>query len=141
MSINKFNGEGYYDPTTYEALMNIEQEMRQHEFRPLAYICSPFSGEIKRNIESARKYSRFAVEKGYIPLSPHLIFPQFMDDGNPKERSLAVFMDMVLMGKCAEVWVFGSIMSKGMTAEIARAKKKYIPLRYFTEDLKEVQNG
>ena len=26
MSINKFNSEGYYDPTTYEALTNIEKE-------------------------------------------------------------------------------------------------------------------
>ena len=28
MSINKFNSEGYYDPTTYEALTNIEKEER-----------------------------------------------------------------------------------------------------------------
>lgn len=28
MSIKKFNSEGYYDPTTYEALTNIEKEER-----------------------------------------------------------------------------------------------------------------
>ena len=26
MSISKYNSEGYYDPTAYEALKNIEQE-------------------------------------------------------------------------------------------------------------------
>lgn len=35
------------------------------------------------------------------------MFPQFMDDENPEERSLAIFMDIVLMGKCSEVWVLG----------------------------------
>lgn len=36
MSINKFNSEGYYDPTTYEALTNIEKEERAlRAFRPI----------------------------------------------------------------------------------------------------------
>ena len=26
MGINKYNSEGYYDPTVYEALSNIEKE-------------------------------------------------------------------------------------------------------------------
>lgn len=29
MSISKYNSEGYYDPTTYEALKNIEKEERK----------------------------------------------------------------------------------------------------------------
>ena len=42
MSINKFNSEGYYDPTTYEALTNIEKEERVlRAFRPIVYNCSP----------------------------------------------------------------------------------------------------
>lgn len=28
MSINKFNHEGYYDPTVYQALTNIQAEQR-----------------------------------------------------------------------------------------------------------------
>ena len=30
MSVNKFNAEGYHDPTVYEALTNIEKEDRVH---------------------------------------------------------------------------------------------------------------
>ena len=29
MSINKFNAEGYYDPTCYEALSKVEREERE----------------------------------------------------------------------------------------------------------------
>ena len=141
MGVNKYNSEGYYDPTTYEALMKIEKEMKPQAFRPLVYICSPFSGEIERNIENARRYSRFAVEGGYIPLAPHLLFPQFMDDGNPKERDLAMYMDMVLMGKCAEVWVFGKTISKGMAIEIAKAKQRKQKIRYFDHKCREVRRA
>lgn len=139
MGINKFNSEGYHDPTTYEALSAIKKEERAaaRPFRPLVYICSPFSGDMKRNAAKARRYSRHAVDTGYIPLTPHLLFPQFLDDTDPEERSLGLFFGNVLMDKCSEVWVFGGTVSKGMADEIARAKRKHIPLRYFTEDLKE----
>ncbi len=135
MAISKFNSEGYFDPTTYEALSNVEREERAARYRPLVYICSPFSGDISGNIDKAKKYSRFAVDQKAIPLAPHLLFPQFMDEDT--ERELAVFMDMVLLGRCKEVWVFGSHISDGMAAEIEKAKRKQIKLRYFTEDCKE----
>lgn len=139
MSISKFNIEGYYDPTAYEALSLIEKEERAlRAFRPIIYICSPFSGAVDENIAAAQRYSRFAVDKGYIPVAPHLLFPQFLDDSNPKERQLGLFFGNALMSKCAEVWVFGSIISAGMEAEIKRAKWKDYRLRYFTENCEEV---
>ena len=139
MRISKFNIEGYYDPTAYEALSLIEKEERAlRAFRPIVYICSPFSGAVDENIAAAQRYSRFAVENGYIPVAPHLLFPQFLDDSNPKERQLGLFFGNALMSKCAEVWVFGSIISAGMEAEIKRAKWKGYRLRYFTENCEEV---
>ena len=123
MSIDKYNSEGYYDPTAYEALSAIEKEERAlRAFRPIVYICSPFSGDVDSNIMAAQRYSRFAVDKGYIPIAPHLLFPQFLDDNDPKERQLGLFFGNALMSKCAEVWVFGSTISAGMDAEIKRAK-------------------
>ena len=83
--MDKFNSEGYADLTAYEALMKIEQEERAARkaanFRPLVYICSPYSGNTEFNANNARIYSRFAVAKGAIPLAPHLLFPQFMSEG------------------------------------------------------------
>ena len=54
MGINKFNCEGYYDPTAYEALTRIENEARKlRSFRPVVYICSPLSGDLEGNQEKA----------------------------------------------------------------------------------------
>ena len=89
----------------------------------------------------ARVYSRFAVRNACIPVAPHLLFPQFMDDSVPAERSIALFMGMVLLCKCEQVWVFGDTVSAGMEAEIEKAQKKQIPIRYFTEELEEVRKA
>ena len=76
------------------------------------------------------------MDQGAIPLAAHLLLPQFMSE--TRERDLALFMDMVLMGKCEQVWVFGEKISSGMAAEIAKAKKKNMTIRYFTEECKEI---
>ena len=139
MGVNMRNSEGYYDPTAYEALSKIEREAKAlRAFRPVVYICSPLSGDVELNQDNTRRYCRFAVDSGYIPLAPHIYFTQFMNDHNPKERDLALFMDTVLLSKCAELWVFGDVISKGMSIEIEKAKRKGQPIRYFTTDLKEV---
>lgn len=147
MSISRYNSEGYYDPTTYEALKNIEKEelkmaglYKPDEFRPLVYICSPYRGDTEKNTEKARKYSRFAVESKAIPMTPHLLYPQFMDDSNPEERYLATHViNYVLIGKCQEVWVFGEDISEGMGREIALAEKRRMKIRYFTETMEEAK--
>ena len=139
MKISKFNHEGYYDPTTYCALKNIaKEEKRKARFRPIVYVCSPYAGNTARNIDNARRYCRFAVDSGYLPIAPHLYFPQFMDDSDGHDHNTAMFMNMILMTKCAEVWVFGNNITKGMAAEIRRANETQKPVRYFSNKCKEV---
>ena len=139
MSINKFNSEGYIDPTAYEAITAIIKEERVNRtFRPIVYICSPYAGDVESHKEAARRYCRFAVDTGYIPIAPHLLFPQFLNDADPDERELGMFFGNVLMSKCSEVWVFGETISTGMIAEIDRAKRKNQHIRYFTDGCKEV---
>lgn len=143
MSINKFNAEGYVDSTTYQALTNIdraEKAERKPAFLPLVYICSPYSGDVDANIKKAQEFCRFAVDKGHIPLAPHLMYPQFMNDNDPAERDLAMFFDIILLGKCQEVWVLGDIISKGMSMEIDKAKKRRQPVRYFNSKFEEVDS-
>ena len=137
--MDKCNSEGYPDPTAYKALTNIGQEERAlRAFRPLVYICSPYSGNVERNVRAAKNYSRHAVEMGFIPLAPHLLFPQFLQDSEPAERSLGLLFGNALMSKCSEVWVFGNRITPGMEAEIKRARWKNYRLRYFTEECEEV---
>ena len=145
MKFSKYNKEGYYDPTAYEAFTNIEAQRRAAQppfamkaYRPIVFICSPYADDPLNNERRAIRYCRFAVRHGCIPIAPHLFFPQFMDDCKADERDLALFMDIVLLSKCAELWVFGEAISKGMSIEIERAKRKSQPIRYFTDECKEV---
>lgn len=138
--MNKFNDEHYLDPTPQQALSTIEAEKKAMKaYRPLVYVCSPYSGDTLKNTENARRYSRFAFEQGRIPIAPHLLFTQFLDDNNPIEREMGMHFGNVLMSLCREVWVFGDIISPGMDAEIRRARWKNYRLRFFTNDLEEVE--
>ncbi|NME29486.1 MULTISPECIES: DUF4406 domain-containing protein [Megasphaera] len=135
-----FNHEHYKDPTPHDALALIDNEQKTiRVYRPLVYICSPYSGNIAGNVENARRYSRFAFEQGCIPIAPHLLFTQFLDDTNPKERELGLHFGNILMRLCREVWVFGDAISAGMETEIKRARWKNYRLRYFNSDLEEIQ--
>ena len=97
---------------------------------PIVYVASPFAGDIDQNTENARQYCRFAVSKGYLPLAPHLHFPQFLDENDPKERKLGLQFALILLDKCDELWVFGNRISEGMSREIDHATVIGIPIRY-----------
>lgn len=139
MAVSRYNSEGYPDPTTCEALSKIENEMKAaRAYRPIVYVSSPLSGDVEKNKANARIYSRFAVERGYLPIAPHLLFSQFLNDNDHVERELGLHFENVIMSHCAEVWVFGEMISTGMDAEIRRAKRKNYRLRYFNSSLEEV---
>ena len=150
MSISKCNHEGYRDPTAHDALTAIKRDARNAHllslaqsipgFRPVVFICSPYAGEIQKNKRRARKYCRFAVKQKCIPVAPHLLFPQFLDDNDPQERKLGLFMGCVLLTKCAELWVFGEHVTAGMALEIDKAERNLILVRYFTEEMEEMSN-
>lgn len=120
---DKYNAEGYFSPTEHEAFTRLEKEekavRKAAAFRPIVYICSPYSGDTERNIKNAKRYSRFAVDKHYLPIAPHIYFTQFMDDDIPEERDTVIFMNWVLMSKCVELWVFGENISVGMKEAVA----------------------
>lgn len=118
----------------------MSNQIKDRTYRPLVYIASPLSGDVPSNTEKARKCCRFALEKGQIPLAPHLMFPQFVNEDDPAERELALFMDIVLLGKCSELWVFGDTVSAGMRTEIEVAKKRRQMIRYFNSKFQEVES-
>ncbi len=138
MDRNRCNGEGYQDLTAYEAIRQVERMQHIVAFMPLVYICSPYRGEVKKNVLRAKRYSAFAVREEVIPITPHLLFPQFMDDDNPKERALAMRFNYVLLGKCKELWVFGEKITEGMDYEIQIAMKRRMKIRYFDTRCREV---
>ncbi len=108
------------------------------EYYPLVYVCSPYRGDVEKNIDSARKYSRFTFEKKNIPITPHLLYPQFLNDNDLFERNIAIHkINYVLIGLCKEMWVFGDEITEGMQREILVAQKRKKPIKYFSKELKE----
>lgn len=83
------------------------------------YVCSPYSGDIERNIGYARELCRKVVLQGDIPIAPHLYFTQFLDDTSAKERELGMAIGLDLLEQCDGIIVgckYG--ISKGMAKEI-----------------------
>jgi len=49
--MDKYNSEGYPDPTAYEALTAVtKSEAPKKNYRPLVDLASPFAGDTERNI-------------------------------------------------------------------------------------------
>ena len=137
--MNNKNAEGYPDPTAATALENVARAEDARVHRPLVYIASPYAGETEDNISRAKGYCRFAVSKGVIPLAPHLLYPQFMDDGDEDQRILGLRFAIALLCRCDELWVFGEKVSAGMAKEIEKAEKRGMRMRRFNSKCEEVQ--
>lgn len=111
------------------------------------YVCSPYHSEysykISENADFARKACKYVTQQGkeYMPIAPHLLFPQFMDDNDAEQRGIAINYGLNLIIMCDEVWVFGETFSTGMATEVAFAhllvNKK---IRFFKED-SEAEGG
>ncbi len=88
-----------------------------------AYICSPYSGDTKRNKEYAREVTLKAIKDGYAPITPHLYITECLNDNEPLARDLGLKMAIDLLQKCDAIYIgrkFG--VSQGMKAEIMIAR-------------------
>ena len=124
--VERRNHEHYQDPTACAALKKVMAENR------FVDICSPY----RENPQRARKYCRFAVRKGRIPIAPHIYLPQFISEETEREKAMAINMELLRL--CGELWVFGDVISEGMRKEITRAGELGIPARRFRTDCEEV---
>ena len=107
------------------------------------FICSAYRGYIKGNTKKAKEYCRWAAtECGVIPIAPHLLFPQFLDDEVKTERNLGINMGLDLLKDCSELWGFGGMVTEGMKKEIDMATQLGIPVCYVSEtEFQNNQNG
>lgn len=99
------------------------------------FISSPYRGDVVSNAEKARVYCRKAYEEGHLPIAPHLLFPQFLDEDSLKERADGISMGLELLRDCDELWVFGKV-TEGMDQEIRFAVEHGIHI-WFKEMQKE----
>lgn len=85
--------------------------------RPLVAIESPYAGDVKGNEEFARRACRHAIEEGYAPFAMHLLYPQFLDDQRPEERTIGIGCGLAWTANAREVWFClreGEDMTSGM---------------------------
>lgn len=98
------------------------------------FICSAFRGDVEENIRKAREYCRWAaMECGAVPIAPHLLFPQFLDDNDPVQREIGIVMGLELLAGCRQLFYFGDI-TEGMAKEIARARELGLPVEHVPEE-------
>ena len=99
------------------------------------FISSPFRGDVERNRKTAAGYCRIAYEVGHLPIAPHLLFPQFLDEDNLKERTDGISMGLDLLRDCDELWMFGKA-TEGMEQESGSQWSMV-----FTSGLKKCRRG
>ena len=78
---------------------------------------------------TARAACRLALRRGYVPVAPHIYFPQFLRDEEPNERRIGVEVGLKCLEYCDELWAIGDRISEGMASEIAHANELGIPIR------------
>ena len=107
------------------------------------YVCSPLRDNPQDNTKMAQRYCEYVAKKfGFLPVAPHIYFPQFLDDNIPTEREFCMKAGLFLLSICDELWYFGGKVSRGMTEEIDAAMRygipvKYIPTHHYDTYLKE----
>lgn len=103
--------------------------------KPLAFICSPYSGDVEQNLKIAKALSLWAVLNQYIPIAPHLLYPQFLDDKNHIQRELGMECSFHILKKCDWIIFYDSVKcSKGMEFERGFAIKHNIPFIYVSKN-------
>ncbi len=133
------NSEGYADPTAGSAMSRIMKEYRQQQKKRYAdknrrkvYVASKYAGDVDVNVAATITYCRRVINAGYMPVASHLLYPQILNDSDPKERDLGLLFGLALLRMCDEVWVFGTV-SPGVAQEVEEAKRLKKQIRYFEE--------
>lgn len=88
------------------------------------FICSPFRGAEEKNVELARKYARFAYEKGCLPVVPHLYFPQFLKESDVQERMAGIQFGLSLLKECREQTLIKQVRTPEKVLSLLWKKQK-----------------
>lgn len=99
----------------------------------VVFISHPLRGDIASNLKSALTWVRWAVKQRVNPVMPWFTLVHAFDDTDPNERLLGMDISMSILLRCDELWVCGERISEGMQAEIDRALRWNIPVKYFKE--------
>ena len=104
------------------------------------FICSPFrprgdtagqkAEDLRHNRQLAQLGCGYAVKLGYLPMAPHLFFPEFLSEDKQEEREAGIQFGLEWLSGCDELWVIGNRITEGMKREIAVAEELGIPVKH-----------
>lgn len=102
------------------------------------FICSPYRGDVEKNIKLAKLAAGLVIFRGDIPIIPHLYFPQFLKEDTQPERIEGIKMGVELMKDCDELWIVGTNITAGMEFELKTAKEIKIPVKLYDENVARI---
>jgi len=102
------------------------------------FICSPYRGDVEKNIKLAKLAAGLVIFRGDIPIIPHLYFSQFLKEDNQPERIEGIKMGVELMKDCDELWIVGTNITAGMEFELKTAKEIKITVKLYDENLARI---
>ena len=102
--------------------------------RKKAYICAPYRGknkkEVEENVRKAARYSILAYDEGWLPVVVHPIIKEVwgLDTTGELVDQIITNFNMNLLKSCDALIICGLKVSKGMKYEIdwCKANKKSI---------------
>lgn len=99
----------------------------------LVFICSPYRGDVKRNSAIAKAMCIEAIDRGLVPIAPHLLYPRIVDSGSPDDRQVGLTCAKRVLVACQGMWVYeGCVATSGMRDEISVANLCKIPIEYIS---------
>lgn len=106
----------------------LKNETPSEKENRLAYICSPYRGNICkriRNIAYARHITRVALGLGYTPIATHLYLTKILNDSIPAQRWQGLQAGKEILSSCGTIIIGARYgISAGMASEIEAAAGK-----------------
>jgi len=102
------------------------------------FICSPYRGNTKKNLEKAIKYCEMADEYCKLPIAPHVYFTRVFPEEDWRSRFIGMLWGKDLMQYCSEIWIFCNELTEGMIEEISEAKKLGLNMKFYNEKQEEI---
>ena len=94
-----------------------------------------FAAMSKNNFYLREHIVKYILERDYTPTCAFMMFSYFLLDTVDRKKLIRANNDLI--ERSDELWVFGEI-SDGVEKEIALAKSRKMPIRYFQIDGKKV---
>lgn len=98
-----------------------------------AFVISPYAGDVTRNVAYAQRALHYCFAAGYAPFAGHLVYPQVLNDDDPKDREFGMTSAYAFLAVCDVAFSFMDLgVSRGMRADLEAARRLKIRIEYLS---------